>query len=59
MLTIADIAQGHDFRGLKKDLEILKNLEDKSKIGNGSTFVDIETGDVYFYDSENDTWNLI
>lgn len=59
MLSIADIAQCHDFRGLDKDLDDLKNLEDKQKIGNGSTFVNIETGDVYFYDRENDEWHLV
>ena len=59
MLTIADIADAHDFRGLDKDLENLKSVEDTQKIGNGSTFVNIETGDVYFYDRENNTWNLI
>ncbi len=61
MLTVADIADAHDFRGLDKDLEALKNTKEelKVRIGNGSTFVNIETGDVYFYDRENDTWNLI
>lgn len=59
MLTIADVSKGHDYRGLAKDLEELKNIKDKQKIGNGSTFIDIETGDVYFYDRENDEWHLI
>ena len=59
MLTIADIANAHDFRGLDKDLEELKNSANKQKIGNGSTFINIENGDVYFYDRENDEWHLI
>ncbi len=59
MLTVADIANAHDYRGLDKDLENLKKVIDKQKIGNGSTFLNIETGDVYFYDSENDEWHKI
>ena len=59
MISVADIANVHDFRGLEKDLDTLKNTTEKQKIGNGSTFICIDTGDVYIYDRENDEWNLL
>ena len=61
MISTADIANVHDFRGLKADLELLKNNSDekKKKIGNGSTFICMDTGDVYIYDIENDKWLLL
>lgn len=45
----------------------LRGLEDDSKptsinggkIENGSTFIEIDTGDVYIYDLENETWNEV
>lgn len=28
-----------------------------NNIANGSTFVEIDTGDIYFYDETGETWN--
>lgn len=61
MLTVADVANVHDFRGLEADLDKLREASEseKKKIGNGSTFICIDTGDVYIYDRENDEWLLL
>lgn len=61
MITVADIAEAHDIRGLEADLEKLKNNPEdrKAKIGNGSTFIAMDTGNVYIYDIENDDWILL
>ena len=61
MITVADIAEAHDIRGLEADLDQLKNNseERKAKIGNGSTFIAMDTGNVYIYDIENDDWILL
>ncbi len=36
----------------EKPVEKFKN----TKIPNGSTFLEMDTGDIFFYDSDNNTW---
>lgn len=40
----------YDLRGLHDDTKPTFN------IGNGSTFYEIDTGALYLYDEENETW---
>lgn len=46
-----------ELRGLSTD-EKPTELNDK-KIDNGSTFIEIDTGKLYMYDLENETWEEI
>ena len=41
-----------DFRGLSSDTK-------PSGVGNGSTFLEMDTGAKYMYDAENDEWHLM
>ena len=41
-----------DYRGLSSDTK-------PSGVGNGSTFLEIDTGAKYMYDAENDEWCLM
>lgn len=45
------ITTGWDLRGLSADTK--PTDED---VPNGSTFVEMDTGDVYIFDKENTTW---
>lgn len=46
-----------DIRGLSTDE---KPTEAYNKdIDNGSTFMEIDTGDIYFYDKENNEWKKV
>lgn len=46
-----------ELRGLSTDEKpkVIKN----GSIENGSSFIEIDTGDVYMYDLDNETWNNI
>lgn len=63
MVTIYKIERA-DIKGAGKFLVEFRGLEDDDKptsidggtIENGSTFIEIDTGDVYMYDLENTTW---
>ena len=52
--TGADIKNGNkpilELRGLSTDTKPTEN------IGNGSVFIEINTGKVYFFDAENSLW---
>ena len=43
-----------DLRGLSTDTKPTEI--NGQKIGNGSSFVEMDTGKVYFYDIESETW---
>ena len=43
-----------ELRGLSTD-EKPTEIDDK-KINNGSTFIEIDTGKIFFYDAENEEW---
>ena len=43
-----------EFRGLSTDVKPVMNGEEK--VENGSIFIEIDTGRVYFYDLENEQW---
>lgn len=44
-----------ELRGLSTD-EKPTEVANK-KVDNGSTFIEIDTGKIYFYDLENEQWN--
>lgn len=52
MVAVSDVGNVYDLRGLKQDLDTV-NTE---KIGNGSTFLCMDTGEVFIYDKENEKW---
>ena len=54
MITVAEIANVHDYRGLSTD-----EKPKGRKRGDGSTFLEIDTGEVYIYDRENDEWVVL
>lgn len=41
----------YDLRGLSTDTKPVNNL-----IGNGSTYFEMDTGDVFIYDEQHKTW---
>ena len=51
MVTAVNNSRTYALRGLKKDEKPIN-----SSIGNGSTFYEMDTGKLYFYDEENATW---
>lgn len=40
-----------EYRGLSSDEKPINNI-----IGNGSLFIEMDTGNVFFFDKENYTW---
>lgn len=46
-----------EIRGLSTDEK--PTIVNGKKIDNGSVFIEIDTGDVYLYDAENEEWNKI
>lgn len=46
-----------EMRGLSTDEK--PTTINNSEIGNGSTFIEIDTGDLYMYDGESQTWGEI
>ena len=47
----------HEYTGLSTDEKPVTN--DIRKIPNGSTFLEMDTGDIYVYDLENATWRKL
>ena len=47
MITVSNIGNVYDLRGLSTDQKPLEN------VGNGSTFLEIDTGKVFIFDKEN------
>ncbi len=43
-----------ELRGLSTDTKPTET--DGKTIGNGSTFIEIDTGKIFFYDAENEEW---
>lgn len=43
-----------EFRGLSTDVKPI--MFGEQKVENGSIFIEIDTGKVYFYDLENEQW---
>ena len=48
----------HEYAGLSTDTKPTR-MEDGKKIPNGSAFIEMDTGDVYLYDKENDQWRKL
>ena len=44
----------YDFTGLSTDTKPL--IADCPEMKNGSSFLEMDTKQLYFYDAENDTW---
>lgn len=59
MVTLSNISKGNrlklELEGLSTDTKPTKLFENH-KLTNGSTFLCIDTLDVYFYDEEHETW---
>lgn len=57
MITLdkTDLGQPLPFKGLSTDTKPTVKY-DSLKITNGSTFFEMDTQDVYFYDGATDTW---
>lgn len=51
MVTAVNNSRTYALRGLQKDEKPVN-----STMGNGSTFYEMDTGKLYFYDEENATW---
>lgn len=47
-----------EFRGLSTDEKPI-TINETDSIANGSSYIEIDTGDVYLYDAENQEWNKI
>ncbi len=50
MISAAEVGNVYDLRGLSKDTKPVKD------VGNGSTFLEIDTTKVFAFDAENKTW---
>lgn len=60
MITYGKKSQSQDaylfeFNGLSSDTKPTQTY-DGAPIANGSTFMEMDTKTLYFYDAENDTW---
>lgn len=49
-----DTSHLYKFRGLSTDTK--PTIEDYPEMSNGSSFFEIDTFDIYFYDKENGDW---
>lgn len=47
-----------DLRGLSTDTKPT-NLTGYGDVPNGSTFLEIDTGDIYAYDADGESWNKL
>lgn len=54
-LSKSDVTEELSFKGLSTDTKPTVKFNDL-KIVNGSTFFEMDTQDVYFYDGGSDTW---
>ena len=43
-----------ELRGLSTDTK--PNIIDELRVGNGSSFLEMDTGKIFFYDLENNIW---
>lgn len=50
MITVKEVAVCYDLRGLSTDKKPVKN------VGNGSTFIEMDTSKVFIFDKENNSW---
>lgn len=50
MISSKDVAVCYDLRGLSTD------EKPTEKVGNGSTFLEMDTGKVFIFDKENEEW---
>lgn len=57
MITLSknDVTEELSFKGLSTDTKPTAKFNDL-KIVNGSTFFEMDTQDVYFYDGGSDSW---
>jgi len=54
-LSKSDVTEELSFKGLSTDTKPTVKFNDL-KIVNGSTFFEMDTQDVYFYDGGSDSW---
>ena len=50
MISVANQGNVYDLRGLSTD------EKPTEKIGNGSTFIEIDTSKIFFFDAESNEW---
>lgn len=58
MITVAEVANVYDLRGLSTDekpITVRSSNGTIMKLGNGSTFLEMDTGKVYIFDQENES----
>ena len=55
MISVAKTYDTMSFKGLSTDTKPTEDYGNEA-IKNGSTFYEIDTGDLYMYDEENHTW---
>jgi len=53
MITVGNVGNVYDLRGLSTD------EKPTEKIGNGSTFLEMDTSEVYVFDKDNLTWRKL
>ena len=50
MITVANTGNIYDLRGLSTD------VKPTEKIGNGSTFIEIDTSKIFFFNADSNEW---
>lgn len=55
MITVESAEKMIKFRGLHKDTKPIKKFKE-FKVTNGSSFFEMDTQDVYFYNEETHSW---
>lgn len=55
MITVTSAEKTISFKGLHSDEKPVKKFGE-FKITNGSSFFEMDTQDVYYYDGETDSW---
>ena len=53
MISVTELGNVYDLRGLSTDT---KPTETNSNITNGSTFFEMDTGDVYIFNKAGNAW---
>lgn len=49
----------HEYTGLSGDTKPVDDEAKKVSVPNGSTFLEMDTSDVYIYDKQNKTWRKL
>ena len=58
-ITDARVNDARELYGLSTDTKPTGKLANGLDIPNAAAFLEIDTGDLYLYDAENEEWNLL